>query len=53
MGAASVDLLVQRINEGKSGIDHKVNICFDAQLIERETVSYASSIIDKYMHIRY
>lgn len=52
MGATSVDMLMQRINEGKNENAKKINICFDAQLIERETVSYASSIINKYMHVR-
>lgn len=52
MGSASVDLLVQRIKGGDNNNDKKVNICFDTKLIERETVGYASSIIEKYMHIQ-
>lgn len=52
MGTTSVDMLMQRINEGKNSSDRKINITFDSRLIERETVSYASSIIDKYIHLQ-
>lgn len=52
MGLTSVDLLVQRIAGEKSAGGKKMCISFDTQMVVRETVNYASSIIDKYMHVK-
>jgi len=50
MGASSIDVLMQRINEGKNSSDKKICISFDAQLVPRETVSYSHRMIEKYIH---
>ena len=52
MGSTSVDLLVQRILGEKSASGKKICISFDTQIVVRETVNYARSIIEQYIHMK-